>query len=194
VREFAKKGVQHIRAVRNRKRLYPTHLKARIVVARDIPHEVEALWNTVEDGYSKIVVRNHAYLEWKYGSHPFAKYEAILVDRDKQLVGVGIFRHHGRESRLVDYVGPAEGMDIKASIVDTFMRACPAAESLNCICCDNEFKECLESAGFRTFRKKPSFGVFSRLPGDHDPERGWFVMAGDSDEDLSAGARDFTVD
>ena len=110
------------------------------------------------------------------------------------IAGVGVFRKHPEESRLVDYVGPAKSIQTKYLIVNAFMRECTESISLNCICTDREIKTCLEYHGFMISRHKPTFSVVSTIPGDADPEKDWFVMGGDSDVDLIAATTDDIYD
>jgi GNAT superfamily N-acetyltransferase len=192
VKELAKKTFQYYHVVKNRiGRSTTSGMEARVVNAAALPRTMDTLWQSVEAGYSKAVARDYAYVKWKYRDHPIANYQAVLITNDDELLAVGIFRQDARMSRLVDYIGPAQGEDVKASIIATFITACAGSRSLNCICSDEELKHSLAQFGFRRFREKPAFAVHSRLPGDEKPERDWFIMAGDSDEDLllAAGAQ-----
>ena len=143
------------------------------------------MWNKVKDGYTKIVVRNYSYIKWKYGKCRGLKYKLILVERDSELVGVGVFRKHNNGSRLVDYLGPANGLQIKYLIAKTFKNECSGSNSASCICTDEEFKNVLRFLGFRRYKDRPRFYVFSNLKNDREPEKDWFIMQGDSDGDFS---------
>lgn len=186
-----KKCIQYYKIFQNIfKRIQISNLNASIINASNAPEEIDALWHRVENGYSKIVVRNYSYIKWKYGNHPLAKYKLIVVKRNEGLVGVGVFRQNEKKSILVDYVGPSKDIQIKYLILSKFTKACANSELLDCICTDGEFKTCLEYLGYRQLKSKPRFYVCSNIENDHDPEGDWFVMTGDSDGDLLGAARE----
>ncbi len=130
------------------------------------------------------MVKNLSYLKLKYGSHPFLKYQMIIVERNKALVGLGVFRKGHDISRLLDYIGPSKNKQIKFLIVKSFKEICSDSKSLECICTDEELKATLRYLGFRVGRSKPRFYVWSNIKGDQEPEEDWFVMGGDSDGDI----------
>ena len=182
-----KKLVQHINAIKNisNKPRKTTGFDIRIIDASNPPEEIEVLWDKVQYGYHKIVIRNYSYIMWKYGKNPINKYELILVERDHKLLGVGVFRRNVDCSKLVDYIGPAEDLHIKYLIGKTFKNECSHSNLLSCICTDKEFKKVLKTLGFSQHRDRPRFYVFSNLINDQEPEKNWFIMQGDSDGDFS---------
>ena len=195
LRDSIKRGIHHYKRFKNRAH-HPSvdGLETQIIDAMDAPEEIDTVWAKSEKGYPKVIIRNHAFIQWRYGKYPMEKYQLILVTREGGIAGVGVFRKHPEESRLVDYVGPAKSIQTKYLIVNTFMRECTESISLNCICTDGEIKTCLEYHGFIKSRHKPTFSVLSTIPGDVDPEKDWFVMGGDSDIDLIAATADDIYD
>jgi GNAT superfamily N-acetyltransferase len=188
-RSILKKAVQRVLILRNvMRRPHVDSLDVSVIDAADAPVEIDALWEGVEGGYSKVVVRNYAYIKWKYGEHPLCKYRLIVVRDGGSLVAVGVFRRDRKKSRLVDYVGPSGDMRVKYLLIRRFADECSKSEMLNCVCTDTEFKRALACCGFRRFRGRPRFYVHSNRPDDQGSEEGWFLMAGDSDGDMLEGA------
>ena len=165
------------------KRCSSGDLEAGIVDASSAPHEIDQLWRKVEGGYAKIVKRTYSYIKWKYGSHPLNRYSCIVVTSKGELVGIGIFRKDAQVSTLADYVGPAAAIHIKELIVKVFKDQCSHSHLLECTCTDEEFKTALEHFGFRRYKCRPKFTVLSNIEGDMDPEKRWFIMTGDADND-----------
>jgi hypothetical protein len=184
IRDFLKIIIQRIYIIKN---IYKSpirkNLKADTLDLSNIYDEIEILWKKVEDRYTKIVKRNYSYIKWKYGSHPFKKYQCICIQNNKEIVGIGIFRTDRDMSRLVDYIGPLEDIQIKNLIIKTFKKQCKHSHLLECTCTDNELKKSLEQSGFRKFKLRPRFFIFSNIENDQDTENNWFVMGGDCDND-----------
>jgi GNAT superfamily N-acetyltransferase len=183
-RDIVKRLLQNISKIRKNERFRATEFTAEHVKAAELPIEIDLLWKSVESGYKKTVIRDHSYLKWRYGDHPFSKYELILVRNHGLLVALGVYRRNDRFSRLVDYVGPSQNSRIKYFIIDQFMKKCSDSMVLECLCTDRELKQCLSQAGFRRYRIKPRFLLFSNTLGDPFLQNDWFVMAGDADEDI----------
>lgn len=155
-----------------------------ITEVSELGSEVDQLWQRYEDQYPKAVIRDKRYLDWKYGGHPLARYQAIVVKQEGQLKALAIFRHNDTLSRLLDYIGPANDAGLKRDILLAFKRACHDAALLECTTTDTGFRHALLSLGYRPYKKKPRFYVFSNIEGDAEPQNGWFIMGGDSDNDL----------
>jgi hypothetical protein len=185
VKGAAKRLFQSLKILRNlSRRPEQGDLTVDVVDATDMPREIDSLWQKVEGGYQKVVVRDFAYMRWKYSRHPLAEYKLILVKDEGELLGVGVFRTSVAKSRLVDYVGPASDLRVKFLIADTFKRSCPDSRYLECICSDTELKAALSYLGFRRYGSIERFYVLSKLEGDTDWEKNWFIMGGESDNDI----------
>lgn len=179
-----KKALQRIIVLKKMaKRPEAGDLNVRVVDATRMPAEIDLLWKKVEGEYSKIVVRDYSYMSWKYSRHPLAKYSLILVEEGSEIVGVGVFRKNAAKSRLVDYVGPANDLRIKFLIAEAFKRTCSDSDSLECVCSDKELKTALSFLGFRRYGDIERFYVYSKIEGDQDWEKNWFIMGGESDND-----------
>lgn len=176
-----------IRHFRTRKKFhYSGNVHVRMIDAVIAPKDIDALWENVKFGYKKIVVRNYDYINWKYGSHPSIKYRMMLVESDKNLLGVGIFRKTPKIGRLVDYIGPAQDIGLKFLLSLSFFKACSDCDFLSATFADEEFQTCFRALGFRRSANNPRFAISSSLIHDSDPEKDWFIMAGDSDGDMMA--------
>jgi len=159
-------------------------MSSRIIDAANVPREIDGLWKRVEGGYPKTVIRDFKYIKWKYGEHPLKKYHLIIIEKDSELVAIGVFHKNAIKSRLVDFIGPAKNLGIKYLLISEFKKECAEAKMLECLSTDAEIKTALEYNGFRCLGLKPRFRVYSSIPNDRDMEKDWFVMAGDSDGDL----------
>jgi hypothetical protein len=185
LKEFLKMIIQFSSNIKSLvKKSEKTKLKYTLLDASDISKDIDVLWKKVEEGYTKIVKKNHSYIKWKYGSHPLKKYQCIVINNDKEIVGIGIFRSDEEMSRLIDYIGPSSSIPIKRLIIEVFKKQCTRAHLLECTCSDEEFKKLLAASGFRKYKVSPRFMIYSNIANDKDPEKNWFVMGGDSDNDL----------
>jgi hypothetical protein len=184
-KDFLKKTIQYLNIIKSiNKKNKSANLKVTIMDVSDIADKIGNLWEKVENGYTKIVKRNYLYINWKYISHPLKKYKSIVIHSDNETVGIGIFRIDENISRLIDYIGPSKGIQIKQMIIKAFLNQCTRSHLLECTCTDKEFKQSLEYYGFRRYKHKPRFHVYSNIENDQSPEKDWFVMGGDSDNDL----------
>jgi hypothetical protein len=191
IKDFIKKAFQLLISFTNSRNVLCYNSKIsnnfdiQIVDATHTPKQIDNLWSNIKEGYKKIVIRDYSYIKWKYGNFPLTNYKMIVVNIGNELAALGIFRRSPSCSKLVDYVGPAENFGIKYAILRTFKKQCSGSRLLSCICTDGEFKKILRTLGFRRYRTKPRFYVFSNLENDLEPEKDWFIMHGDSDGDFS---------
>lgn len=151
--------------------------------AAELPRDVDDLWARVESGYQRAVVRDYAYLHWKYGQHPMQPYTAIAIRDGGVLVALGIIRASRDEARLVDYVGPRHAAALKNRLLHEFAALTPDATRLSVSTSDDEWKACLHAHGYRRFGAPERFAIWTTEPMER-PADGWFIMRGDSDGDL----------
>lgn len=165
-------------------------IEVNVLPAAQLPGDIETLWSRVEPTHGVVVRRNESYLRWRYVAHPVAKYQLIVVRRGGELQAVGVFRHGRTRSTLVDYMGPATDVGLKAAVVDRFVAECGQADRLTCVTSDPGLRQALLRRGFHSWGHRPlRFNVWcsSRIQMAAGP---WFVMGGDSDGDLLAAARE----
>jgi hypothetical protein len=148
------------------------------------------LWERVAAGYQHAVCRTEDYIRWKYARHPLARYAAIRIDDFRGILrALGVVRVGRETTRLVDYIGPKRGAVEKNLIVARLLVCGLGSHRIQCITTDEEFKQSLESFGFRAWPEPTSFTVFQRPAADLEAQD-WFVMSGDSDGDLVVAAAD----
>jgi hypothetical protein len=185
LKDAAKKAIQQLTVLKHLAgRPSVKDLTVRVIAAADMPKDVDTLWASVMGGYDKIVVRDYSYMHWKYGRHPLANYRLVVVERGKELAGVGVFRKGKTRSWLVDYLGPADDLAVKFLIAKTFKHECSRSEFLQCISSDKQMGTALEQVGIRRYKEKERFYVYSAIEGDEDYEKNWFIMGGESDGDI----------
>jgi hypothetical protein len=57
--------------------------------------EFDALWRSIEPARGVAVVKDAAYLNWRYVRCPAASYHRVAARRDGELVGYIVWRDHG---------------------------------------------------------------------------------------------------
>ncbi len=183
LKDIARLGIQYLTIIKNiTTRPSTAGLTAKILDIAYLSPQTDLLWQTVSHGYSKSIVRDYAYLYWKYASHPFLKYHMIVIERRQAIVALAIFlKRDDGVSRLVDYIGPSRDIRIKYLIIRTFQQACSRSKLASCISTDAEIKLALTLRGFRRQASKPRFYIYSNIESDQKIENNWFVMGGDSD-------------
>lgn len=162
--------------------------------------ELDRLWEGVQGGYNKAVIRNAAYLNWRYQQHPLASYSFLEArDARNSLLALGVVRCSGHQERLVDFVGPATGAGIKRAIVETFLTCQKQPTAYSAMTSDPELQQVFKSLGFYQGREQPRFYVRAdkALLNQHEYEHcheGWFIMGGDSDGELLQAAKESWCD
>jgi len=84
------------------------HLRA--VQEPGIPADVDELWQEVRDDYRVSVVRDHAYLSWRYDRHPSVKYTVFSVREGPKLRGLLVLRlpdGAARDVMATEWLAPA---------------------------------------------------------------------------------------
>jgi GNAT superfamily N-acetyltransferase len=150
--------------------------------------DVDQLWKASVPGYVSVVERDAAYLNWRYHRHPRLRYVAYYARRAGELVGVLIARPDAIEAVIVDYCGPAQHPDIKAALLEAAVSDLSrrGTRRIRCETTDADLIDVLGREGFRETNAKFRFRVWSNRKDDHGRAEGWFLMTGDSDNDLAA--------
>lgn len=185
IKDIAKKIIQYFYLLK--KLIYRSNTKKFIISvidAENSPKHIDLLWDKVKFSYKKTINRNYLYIHWKYGKHPTNKYKLIIINENEAIVAVGVFRKSNSTSRLLDYIGPSNRLDIKQSIIAVFKNYCSGSHMLECTTTDNEFKIILNRYGFMKYNSRPKFYIYSNVVEDNTPHMNWFIMGGDSDDDL----------
>jgi len=145
--------------------------------------ELDSLWAAVARQFPNAVERTGAYLTWRWRDAPVLRYRWVTARRDGALFGAFVTRHHPVESVLADYVGPLDDPPLLTSLVEVACSDLVASGTRRVRCETNHpaMLEALLAAGFVRHRTAGRFRVRSNVgtePGQ------WFVMTGDSDNDL----------
>lgn len=154
------------------------------------PDRVDRLWEQVAGSYCKIVVRNHAYLHWRYEQHPLARYRFLHVFEGDRLRAIGVLRQDNGHVHLVDLLAAADDRDARHAVLAELLHSIRSCRQFSCITSDALLSSCLQARGFFRNRKQPRFFVHAASEADQHPELGWFIMGGDSDGDMLLAARE----
>lgn len=147
--------------------------------------EFNDLWAEVEGGYQRTVVRDGAYVNWKYVQHPANNYNIIsLRTSDRALLGALVVRKTSSMAHIVDYIGPASNLSYKQALLNYFLRWSKDSDKLHCISSCPEWNQLLKFSGFLKYPKTPRFTVTTSWSKEPLIARDWFLMTGDSDGDL----------
>jgi GNAT superfamily N-acetyltransferase len=150
--------------------------------------EVDELWEASRSGYASVVERDSAYLNWKYHEHPLHRYITYSARFHGRLQGLMIARHDPEESVIVDYCGPAKDADLMSELAGAAVADLARRKTLRVRCETTHLPliDALHRAGFLSSRHGSRFRVRSNLP-TSDVLSGWFLMTGDSDNDMMSG-------
>jgi GNAT superfamily N-acetyltransferase len=160
---------------------------AEFAVESSVPMaELETLWASVLGHYPNAVERNGAYLTWRYHQAPVLQYRWVSARQDDELRAVLITRHHALESVVADYVGPLDEPGLLRGLVDFACRDLVRLGTRRIRCEANHpaVLGALTAAGFRAYRTANRFRVHAQAGTALAPSAHWFVMTGDSDNDL----------
>jgi GNAT superfamily N-acetyltransferase len=149
--------------------------------------DMDGLWTRVSGQYPNAVERNAAYLSWRYQNAPELRYRWTTARQGGKLRALLITRHHPEESVIVDYVGPLDEPSLLSSLIE-FARVDMVEMGTQRIRCEANHPvviQALEAQGFRRYRKPGRFRIISHLP-TSTAVAPWFIMTGDSDNDLLA--------
>jgi len=150
--------------------------------------DVDELWKASVPEYVSVVERDAAYLNWRYHRHPRLHYVAYYARRAGELVGVLIARPDAIEAVIADYCGPVQHGDIKEALLEAAVSDLSrrGTRRIRCETTDADLIDVLGREGFRQTNATFRFRVWSNRRDDHDRAKGWFLMTGDSDNDLAA--------
>jgi hypothetical protein len=152
--------------------------------------QIDELWRFCAKGYPRAIERDAAYLRWKFAEHPERAYLWYSLRSRHQLEGLVIGRHDPYESAIVDYCGPAGDVDLMtelmvAAVVDLTGRG---TQRVRCETTHVPMIAALRRAGFLECRPVTALQVRANMTVS-DPLADWFVMTGDCDADMIAGAK-----
>jgi GNAT superfamily N-acetyltransferase len=147
--------------------------------------ELDAVWSRVASQFPNAVERDARYLQWRYRDAPALRYRWVTARRDGELCGVLVTRHDEIESVVADYVGPLDEPSLLASLLEVGCAELVAAGTRRIRCETNAplMLDELAAVGFVRYRDAGRFRMRANVPSP-SAAGPWFVMTGDSDNDL----------
>jgi len=148
--------------------------------------EIDALWQRVAPQYPNAVERDGPYMVWRYGQAPVLPYRWVAARSRDGLQAILVTRRHPVESVIVDYIGPLDQPHLLAGLMGVARDDLVAGGTKRVRCEANhpEVQRALRATGFRRYRQRGRFRVRSNLDDVPADAVRWFVMSGDSDNDL----------
>ena len=151
----------------------------------DSSHDV--LWtHTLGEGMG-VVIRDTAYLNWRYRDHPSLRYEVVEAATEDTIRAILVIRHEPLESVIVDYVGEPTNYRIMTPLVVHAVRKLveQGTRRIRCETSLPTLQKCLRQMGFRVYSGQFRFRSHVQQKLQPTEQLNWFVMAGDSDNDCS---------
>lgn len=153
------------------------------------PGKLDALCYKVLPGYHKTIIRNSAYLRWKYQEHPLVQYKYLVMTSENALLALLVFRDTTNNLTIVDYLGPNQ-YAYKLNLFEYLSRTYPDKATSSCTTSDADWKDILLRSGYRRLKSKIRFNVGTSLGNKTDANSNWFIMGGDSDGDLLSSSEE----
>jgi GNAT superfamily N-acetyltransferase len=148
--------------------------------------EFSALADEIGTTYGACIDRSAEYLNWRYLSNPFQRYEIMTARHVGVLRGYAVFTQTEEEARIVDLVGIEPDVVVRMLVeavtaLQTKRGACTLSLRL---CETHPWLSLLRTCGFRP-RESSTIVIYAGLPSPPESgsiERGpWFLMDGDAD-------------
>ena len=125
--------------------------------------EFDQFWKDVAPEYPGIVVKDSAYMNWRYVDHPRGDYLPVYQHRDGQLVSVMVLRAAGHVARVVDFIYdprfPSEPAESIAS-VKRYVKRC-GFTNLYLWGTLNGLRDALKEQGFMELSEPHLVGVYT---------------------------------
>lgn len=185
---FAGKALDLIRGLLPRRRT-PMPEGYAIAALTSFGDDADRLWDRVAGGYSVALVRNAAYLNWRYIANP-DQYNILGLTRDGELVGIVVLTETIRRGvvvgELVDYVCAVDDdvvfrLLVNAAIEHSRQRGHALVQSWSVV--GTPLDRRLRAAGLRMHRKDVKFLISPDFPSAlvHDPNA-WLLTQGDGND------------
>ena len=168
-------------------------LRAEPKLIRRFDDRFTTFWQRVAPKFAFSVVRDAAYLNWKYFSAPHVRYFAVALEHDDGVAGYAVYRHlyepRGRVTVLVDFlVDPDDESGLKTLLrwVDREARAADS-DKIRTFVLHERFRRLLRRSGY--FQVKSTMEFVAKVnavevpDGFYDDTSSWHVTLGDSDQD-----------
>lgn len=154
----------------------------------------EIVREAAEPEHGIIVIRDSAYLRWKYESHPIRRYRIVCASRAGRPVAYATFRLRSEPEAagplcvIQELFAPRSESAARLALLDHVVREArgAGAPAVKMLATDASVQADLGAAGFLTAGASPGF-LCPRQPGLDTPEvfdlRKWFLTGGDCDLD-----------
>jgi GNAT superfamily N-acetyltransferase len=152
----------------------------------------EEVWRSAAADYPVVVIRDLAYLRWKYEQHPRWSYRILRAVRGGRAVGYLTFRVHSKESNpmviVQEIFAPREESGARLALLEhvRFAARKVGAIALKALASDPALTADLRRAGYIQHRTSPGM-LYPRQPGFDRPDlqdiHTWYLTGGDSDID-----------
>jgi GNAT superfamily N-acetyltransferase len=164
---------------------------ARVELSTQPPQaaEIDELWARLTPQYPNAVVRDASHLMWRYRDAPVLHYQWVQARQNEALQALLITRHAPHESVVVDYLGPLDRPGLLRTLLDAAVQDLSAAGTrrIRCECNHPGMQQALSTLGFRRYRSEGRFRIKlgdPDAPSDDRLSGPWFLMTGDSDNDM----------
>jgi GNAT superfamily N-acetyltransferase len=130
---------------------------------RNFGREFDDFWEGVADAYPGIVVKNSAYMNWRYVDIPHKKYHLYYKLKEGRIVCALVLRTGGYACWIVDLIWDPGVSDEPGATLRAWVRALKEQGYLKVICWGTlrQFRDSLTRAGFVDRGETPRFSVFS---------------------------------
>jgi len=168
-------------------------LQGEVRLIRHFDESFTRLWERVRGQFAFAVLRDAAYLNWKYIQAPHVRYLVAALIRDNEAAGYAVYRHvqepRGRVTLLVDLL--ADPLDSSAVLtllrwVDREARAADS-DKIRVFALHEGFRKLLRKSGYYSVKSSLDFVAkvnALQVPADFYKQTDtWHVTLGDSDQD-----------
>ena len=130
---------------------------------RTFGQEFDDFWAQVAGAFPGIVVKDSAYMNWRYVDIPHKKYHLYYKVKEGRIVCALVLRTGGYACWIVDLIWDPGVGDEPGATLRAWVRALKEQGYLKVICWGTlrQFRDALTRAGFVDRRDSPRFSVFS---------------------------------
>ena len=142
---------------------------------------LDKLWDTSKRHLNAAVVRDSAYLKWRYQDSPIARYRFVYEDNNDGLSFLAVYFESGNQITLVDYIGPED----KASLNLTLSMLAKRKPGFKCTTSSPALADAFIQAGLIKSERPSNCFIYSEDPRvAASLTRHFFIMTGDCDGDI----------
>ena len=168
-------------------------LRAEVRLIQRFDDSFTELWQALAPSFGLAVVRDAAYLNWKFASAPHVRYSIAALFRDGRTAGYAVYRHvHeplGRVTLLTDFLTDPDDRGGLQSLLRWVDREARVADSdkIRCYAMHAGFRRVLRGSGYfmvkSTMQLVTKINAFEVPPDFYAATDDWHITLGDSDLD-----------